>query len=781
MTGRGFFAKMVHGLCRPNTRAARFAVFGVCGLVLSSVVPASAATRALLVGVSEYPAESVGELQLVGPKNDVALMIETLRTMGLADTDMTVLADHLDETWIDRIADGEPTKQAILDGLAGLAADVGAGDTAIVYLSGHGSQSPEIAAGTKISPEVDGLDEIFLPIDIGQWSDSISAVENALVDDEVGEAVRAIRAKGATVWLIVDACHSGTLTRGAAGSGEPGDQVRKVEPGVLGIPQEAIAAAAANAPKLRSGGTPVKTQTSIESAGNAAPGEGSYVAFYAAHPDQLALQRNLPKAFSRSVEKRPHGVLTFALAEAIRSGRAPTYRDLAFAVLSGYQSWGAQAPVPLFEGDLAGAVLGQEAHGPRRYAIDGSGENPVIEGGVVDGIAEGAIYALSRADDADGEVRGYVRVTDVGTAASTVEPIARDGVESPDIARLGKSRLIVATLVEPAVAFTYSVAMPDPASITDKAGRNVVAAIDAMTAGPGDAGIAFDFVDSGQPADLGLFAANGRLWLSPGGDPPVVEGRDRTPSVPLSAFADPSKAAPRVKGVLTALAKARNLIRIADTIDDKAVRDALTIDAYLYRPEPGPVGADAKAPDDVDCPDYPRDTLADGAVSFSEIAASDFDAPDLGHCDVVYFEIANRGDNPIDVTPLYVDGAGGIAYMGPGEGLRLMPGDRPQIVPVRIVTWSRKAKAPLPIGFERLLFFAIVQEGRDAVPADFRYLAQSDATKVASRGAGASPLATLLDNAAFGIGGKRSASVGGIGEAGVVQFRWRVRAPGEVR
>ena len=41
--------------------------------------PAFAATRALLVGVSSYPAESVGDLQLTGPKFDVALMIETLR------------------------------------------------------------------------------------------------------------------------------------------------------------------------------------------------------------------------------------------------------------------------------------------------------------------------------------------------------------------------------------------------------------------------------------------------------------------------------------------------------------------------------------------------------------------------------------------------------------------------------------------------------------------------------------------------------------------------------
>ena len=65
------------------------------------------------------------------------------------------------------------------------------------------------------------------------------------------------------------------------------------------------------------------------------------------------------------------------------------------------------------------------------------------------------------------------------------------------------------------------------------------------------------------------------------------------------------------------------------------------------------------------------------------------------------------------------------------------------------------------------------------MPADFRYLAQPAATKVASRGGGVSPLRNLLEGAAFGNGTKRSASTGGIGEAGVVQFRWRVRAPGE--
>ncbi len=762
-----------------NAVLPRRSLIALIGLAIAAFCgPAAARTEALLVGVSNYPAAAVGDAQLVGPKNDVALMIDTLRDLGLADSDMTVLADGLEETWIDRKPDGAPTKAGIMAALASLRDKVAAGDTAIIYLSGHGSQEPEIEPDKSPDPEVDGLNETFLPLDIGTWQNN-ATVENSLVDDELGAAVKAIRAKGATVWLIVDACHSGTLTRSAAGPGEPGDQVRKVEPSALGIPPEVIAAAKARAPKLRSGaGGITRRQSTIEDAGTPAEGEGDYVAFYAAHPDQLALQRNLPKSSAKGVEKRAHGVLTFALSQALRAGRAATYRDLAFAVMSGYQSWGAQAPVPLFEGDLADPVLGREDSGPRRYAVDLAGEKREIEGGIVDGIAVGSVYALSRADDAKDDIAGYVRITNVGTAASGIEAIEHDGVAAPDLAKLARGRLLVATLVEPAVAFTFTVARPDPASPSDAAGRNVLIAIDEIAAQSGET-IDFNFIAPGAAADIGLFMSGGRLWLSPGGDPPTTEGRDRSPSVPLSAFSDPTKATGRVSQVLTRLAKAQNLIRISDTIDDKAVREALTIEAWLYRPELPAPAANAQAPDDVACPAYPKDKIPENALSFTEIAANGLDAPDLSHCDVVYFSMGNKGDKPIDVTPLYVDGEAAVSYAGPGEGLRLQPGEAARVIPVPIVTWSRKQKAPLPIGLERVLFFAVVQQERDAVPADFRYLAQPAATKVANRGGGASPLRDLLEGAAFGTGAKRSGSTGGIGETGVVQFRWRVRAPGE--
>ena len=58
-------------------------------------------------------------------------------------------------------------------------------------------------------------------------------VPNALMDDEIGAALDAIRDKGAFIWAVFDCCHSGTATRGA----EADESERKVEsPPDLGIP-----------------------------------------------------------------------------------------------------------------------------------------------------------------------------------------------------------------------------------------------------------------------------------------------------------------------------------------------------------------------------------------------------------------------------------------------------------------------------------------------------------------------------------------------------------------
>ncbi len=68
--------------------------------------------------------------------------------------------------------------------------------------SSHGSQVPT----RSDSGEVDGMDEIICPYDFN-WDG------NYITDNEIGQWVVDIRSKGAFPIVIIDACHSGTITR----------------------------------------------------------------------------------------------------------------------------------------------------------------------------------------------------------------------------------------------------------------------------------------------------------------------------------------------------------------------------------------------------------------------------------------------------------------------------------------------------------------------------------------------------------------------------------------
>ena len=70
------------------------ALMSLAGLMSSTAL---ARNLALLVGVSDYPKEMVGDLQLSGPRNDVALMASTLKGFGFADQDVTMLGDGLEK------------------------------------------------------------------------------------------------------------------------------------------------------------------------------------------------------------------------------------------------------------------------------------------------------------------------------------------------------------------------------------------------------------------------------------------------------------------------------------------------------------------------------------------------------------------------------------------------------------------------------------------------------------------------------------------------------------
>ncbi len=725
--------------------------------------------RALLVGVSNYPKETVGDLQLAGPKNDVALMIDTVARLGFADRDVTVLADALDQTTSPRKADGAPTRAAILASLADLTAKSRPGDFVLLYFSGHGSQQPDPDPAKRPVPKPDGLEEIFLPIDIGPWDDAVGSVKNALVDHELGRAVTAIRARGAEVWVVVDACHSGTMTR-AGGDGT----VKQIPPRTLAIPQTALdrarRAAAERAPIGRTRGGARDATPSGHGWGfdggmsrSPAPAEavtpGGYVAFFAAYPDQLALQKALPRGYGVG-ERRPHGVLTFYLAQALRSGRVATFRDVAHRVMVGYEQFG-QAPTPMFEGDLSAPVPGGSAEDVLRWPVKTDGARLALAAGAVDGVTRGAVVALSTVDE-PGTIRAFARVETAGAARAELLPIERDGkVLDPALAR----DTLLATLVEKGADFAFRIARPE----TPKPDAAPIGAALEALAGAHVAGI--EAVGPKDAADLRLFVENGRIWLVTDDTDLVTSGRNQTPSIALAPGITAADARALLEKPLAALAKARNLLRVAGLLGEGPAA-TVRFEGFVA-PDGGRAEPTAATPDDRPCPPWARDHLPDDARPLGPA-----EMPALAHCDTVWFRLTNTGAAPVDVTPLYVDGAGGVSYMGPPEGLRLDPDGVPRLVPLRIVTWSRKTHAPLPVGLEHLLFVMVEVEGREALPADFRHLAQPAPTTVAMRGAAApSPWRGILEAAAFGTATRSASAPAGSGKAGIAAFSWRVVAP----
>ena len=141
-------------------------------LLLSTVLFATPALArenyALLIGASQYP--SLDEKSwLKGPANDVTLVRTYLTTsapVAFAPQNVAVLADGV-------AGSQAPTLAAIRTAFADLTAQVQPGDFVYLHFSGHGSQAPAANPDT----ELDGLDELFLPTDIGVWSDAVGAVE----------------------------------------------------------------------------------------------------------------------------------------------------------------------------------------------------------------------------------------------------------------------------------------------------------------------------------------------------------------------------------------------------------------------------------------------------------------------------------------------------------------------------------------------------------------------------------------------------------------------------
>lgn len=171
------------------------ALVGLCAAPV-----ALSADRALLIGIERYLDAQIPPLQ--GMANDVRDMRQlALDTLGYRPEQIKTLVD------------GEATRAGILDALdQWLIKGSQPGDRILFYYSGHGYQMPDTDGD-----EQDGLDETLVSADT--TLDQQGQFRNMISDDEL--QARFERLADRQVTIVVDSCHSGTITRSLA---DPADR-----------------------------------------------------------------------------------------------------------------------------------------------------------------------------------------------------------------------------------------------------------------------------------------------------------------------------------------------------------------------------------------------------------------------------------------------------------------------------------------------------------------------------------------------------------------------------
>lgn len=157
---------------------------------------------AIVVAIGDYPSSS--GWGKISADNDVPLIYKTLLSQGFKEENILL------------VSDSDATKQGIIDAInSHLIDNVAEGDVVFVHFSSHGQQIFD-----DNGDEIDGYDEAIVPYDANlRYVEGVYEGENHLRDDEIGELFNQVRMKlggSGSMLTVVDACHSGTSTRGVA-------------------------------------------------------------------------------------------------------------------------------------------------------------------------------------------------------------------------------------------------------------------------------------------------------------------------------------------------------------------------------------------------------------------------------------------------------------------------------------------------------------------------------------------------------------------------------------
>lgn len=679
---------------------------------------------AIVVGVTDYPNLPKNNW-LIGPRNDAIMVREYLTTRSPVKFDagnVAILADDVEDA-------KEPTLASILSSLDAVAEKVESGDFLYLQFSGHGFQQ----TAADPSTETDGLDEIFLPKDTGRWVDRSKGMPNVLTDDAVGDALDRIRGKGAFVWVVFDACHSGTATRAA-----PLEDVqeRKVDADALGMPAEVLTEGATTR-DLSAREAPVEE---IGSTGAAPAAEGGLVAFFAAQTNETTPEMPLPRGAENATR---YGLFTHTIFSKLAENPNITYRQLAEGILQHYASINRTSTTPLFEGDLDAPVFGTSLDEfVPQWPITVKPDGVTVSGGLLNRLVPGSRLAIvEKPGDATEDAIGVLEVKSADNFSSRVavareeEPAAVSG--TPE----GKAKVrslgdipegAYARLMEAQFDFTLTVAKPEMSdAYSDKIG--LVDGILEKIAADDTTQLRIELVEPGAPADLRLavlaesdldgasFDASGdpALWFLPeSGELSLADGQ-RPPSVVMVSD-DQEAIGEAVEHYLTRVYRATNLARIGSASEYGA--DEIDVSFTLKRAENG-----------------------------EAVPISSTDLPTGVPGDRVSVRATNNTGTAVDINVLYVGSDYSITFMAKE---RLQPS----------ATLDREFLEFTEDSYGRELMVAIVSEAKPLTPTlDLGFLAQ-DGLRSVHRGSGPESVADLIQNMGMGSATRAAKAVGGGGE-----------------
>mmetsp|Transcript_9073 Transcript_9073/g.22825 ORF Transcript_9073/g.22825 Transcript_9073/m.22825 type:complete len:433 (+) Transcript_9073:220-1518(+) len=147
--------------------------------------------RALIVGCT-YPGT---QSELRGCINDAQCMHYLLKTkFGFPDTEVLMLRDDSVGMRDPRLM---PTRANIVAGMDWLMRGAKDGDVLFFHFSGHGSQQRDPSGD-----EDDGMNETILPVDFKR--------AGQMADDEINQRIVNPVPRGARLFTVIDACHSGS-------------------------------------------------------------------------------------------------------------------------------------------------------------------------------------------------------------------------------------------------------------------------------------------------------------------------------------------------------------------------------------------------------------------------------------------------------------------------------------------------------------------------------------------------------------------------------------------